>query len=853
MKNLNLAVGVTLKDKLSTGIKQISGNVDRATGSMRGMSGVMSTLGSKLDQLRDKARAAAEPFAKLKEQGDSLQSGGFNMALKGAAAVGVTVAPTFQAMNFEAALGEVATLTDMSVQELKKKYGSQILKLAADLGQDEGTVVSAMYQAISAGVSSDNVVGFLRDAGRSAIAGVTDVLTTTDLGTTIKNAFGVADTDMGKVWDVVFQTVKMGKTDVKQIAANFAQVGSSAAVAGVSLENVQATVAQLTLSGNQTSVAYTKIANTIAALSAPTDSAKKAFSRLGVVVNAETLKNNDLVGTLGQIADKVQTLPFKQQAEYIADMFGDKESQNLFKDFMSNRAAYENMVGSMKNSSGAASGAADKMMSTSRMAYNQLKQELRNVTIEVGDKLLPVMVSGVQHVKAFLGPVVDLARAHPQLATGIVATVAGAGALMVTLGTLGMVAGTVMKGFATYGTILEGVKDGWGKVSNAVSTFKKINVTGVIKNINGSLVRTLGIQKAMDAIRYRGGFFNAVRYQAMLTRYKMLEASGSFKAWTAAQAGSVRTNLLTVTGLRNIAKTAGGGLVSGLKAGAMAMRAMSLAFITSPVGLAVAGIALAAGLIYKYWGPISGFFKGLWTGITQAMAPIMPQVRAVGAVFMAVLNPIITPLKAIYGWIKNLIKPVDDVGGAAQNLGVRWGQVIGGMLSAVLGLPLKMFQAGANIVKSIVGGIQSVATAPVKAVTGIVQKVRNLLPFSPAKAGPLTDIHRIKLIETVAGSIKPDSLVKKVSGVMSAVRPELEGGQAINPAAVMSKSVAVKGQAAPSGGAGGSVVINYNPQVTVQGGGADIKAQVMAALKEHAADLQKLMNNQKAQTARLEY
>jgi TP901 family phage tail tape measure protein len=44
-------------------------------------------------------------------------------------------------------------------------------------------------------------------------------------------------------------------------------------------------------------------------------------------------------------------------------------------------------------------------------------------------------------------------------------------------------------------------------------------------------------------------------------------------------------------------------------------RVMALAVMSNPIGLAIAGIALAAGLVIKYWEPIKGFFSGIWGGI----------------------------------------------------------------------------------------------------------------------------------------------------------------------------------------------------------------------------------------------
>ena len=42
---------------------------------------------------------------------------------------------------------------------------------------------------------------------------------------------------------------------------------------------------------------------------------------------------------------------------------------------------------------------------------------------------------------------------------------------------------------------------------------------------------------------------------------------------------------------------------------------------------------------------------------------------------------------------------------------------------------------------------------PVELVKNMLQKVRNLLPFSPAKDGPLKDLHRVRIVETLTETI----------------------------------------------------------------------------------------------------
>ena len=44
--------------------------------------------------------------------------------------------------------------------------------------------------------------------------------------------------------------------------------------------------------------------------------------------------------------------------------------------------------------------------------------------------------------------------------------------------------------------------------------------------------------------------------------------------------------------------------------------ALNTLFLTNPIGLAIAAIGLAVGLIYTYWEPITAFFKGLWDSVS---------------------------------------------------------------------------------------------------------------------------------------------------------------------------------------------------------------------------------------------
>lgn len=97
-----------------------------------------------------------------------------------------------------------------------------------------------------------------------------------------------------------------------------------------------------------------------------------------------------------------------------------------------------------------------------------------------------------------------------------------------------------------------------------------------------------------------------------------------------------------------------------------ALRFLTTSLLTNPIGLAIAGIAVAALLIYKYWNPIKAFFAGLWDGIKAGLAPLMSAFSTIGSYISPVIN-----------WFKNLFNITQVGEGNARSLG----QTVGGFLA----------------------------------------------------------------------------------------------------------------------------------------------------------------------------
>src|SRR5690625_7855885 len=68
---------------------------------------------------------------------------------------------------------------------------------------------------------------------------------------------------------------------------------------------------------------------------------------------------------------------------------------------------------------------------------------------------------------------------------------------------------------------------------------------------------------------------------------------------------------------------------------------------------------------------------------------------------------------------------------------------IKGALKVVTGMGSSFKEAGGKIISMIADGIKGAASKVTGAAKDLMGKVRNLLPFSPAKDGPLTDVDQL--------------------------------------------------------------------------------------------------------------
>nr|MBP7212345.1 hypothetical protein [bacterium] len=115
------------------------------------------------------------------------------------------------------------------------------------------------------------------------------------------------------------------------------------------------------------------------------------------------------------------------------------------------------------------------------------------------------------------------------------------------------------------------------------------------------------------------------------------------------------------------------------------------------------------------------------------------------------------------------------------------------------------------------------------------QIIRDHLPHSPAKTGPLKDLHKVKISETIASAIKPLPIVAAMNKALSF------------------KSLPLKAQSRGVNSGGGSTVIHYNPIITMSGAKQGVKDDFLALLKKHKEEILTMVRKENERKMRLAY
>lgn len=140
---------------------------------------------------------------------------------------------------------------------------------------------------------------------------------------------------------------------------------------------------------------------------------------------------------------------------------------------------------------------------------------------------------------------------------------------------------------------------------------------------------------------------------------------------------------------------------------------------------------------------------------------------------------------------------------------------------------------GVALMRTFAIGIRNGANEAIAATREVVGEIRDYLPHSPAKRGPLSDLNKVRFSETLATAIKPGPAVRATERVVAGMRgvlSDFSGPLNVQPNRPLTAGL-------PGGNSGNtSVSVNFSPVINVAGN-AD-KTTMHGVMQQVMAELQ---------------
>lgn len=347
------------------------------------------------------------------------------------------------ASEYETSVAKVSTLADpnqMSIGDMS----SELLELSQKTGQAATNLAEAEYQALSAGVATKDAAAFVEKANELAVGGFTEQSTSVDILTTALNAYQLEVSETNRISDVLINTQNKGKTTVDELAQNMGRVIPSAAAYNVEIEDLSAAYAILTANGIATAESTTYLKGMFNELgdtgSTVSETLKEETGKSFAQLKEEGNSLGDIIGILSNSVNG--------NATAFANLWSSQEAGiGALSLLTSGTEKYNSVLESMKNSTGTAAEAYEKMTNTSEHTAKAVQTAGTNFQIAVGNAMLPATNKFNEALASVLNGLTTFVNNHPGVVKAISAIAVGVG--VVTAAVVGYTAATKLAKVAT--------------------------------------------------------------------------------------------------------------------------------------------------------------------------------------------------------------------------------------------------------------------------------------------------------------------------------------------------------------------------------------------------------------------
>lgn len=286
------------------------------------------------------------------------------------------------AQEFEHSMKEVSTISTMVTNDFDG-ISEKVVELSKQVPDTATGLSRALYQIVSAGYDSAKAMEILTVAAHGAVAGVTDTFTTADALTGIMNAYGDSAGRASDIMDRLFTIVRLGKTNMKEIAPAITNVTGIASQAGLAFDDLAAAYA-LGTKTLKTDIFTSALRGMLTSVIKPAQEAIEKAKELGIQFDIAAIKTKGLGGFMADLMQKTGG-----NVDSIAKLFPNVEGlAGVLSIAGENGEKFAEALANIKAGTGSAEVAYAKMMES---FTNQRKVLANNINAELkplGDALL---------------------------------------------------------------------------------------------------------------------------------------------------------------------------------------------------------------------------------------------------------------------------------------------------------------------------------------------------------------------------------------------------------------------------------------------------------------------------------
>lgn len=661
--------------------------IDNLTGPMAGVRSSVDGTVSKLQKVNSTLGSVAKTGAVMQEVGSQI--------------TGAVLSPVEATFETRRAIGELASLgvKDLgAVEDAARAFSDQWA------GTTKADFIAAAYD-IKSGIATLSDEGVAEFTSLAALTAKATKSTAGEMTSLFATGYGVykgyyddmSDLEFGEMFSAgIAKSVQQFKTTGSEMASSIESLGASATNANVPLEEQLTILGMLqgTMSGGEAGTKY----------AAFIQSAAKGGEELGL----SFLDANNQLKSLPEILDQLRgkygdTIDAMEKQE-LASAFGTDEAVDLIDLLYNKTEDLQGNILTMYDALGSGTGVATEMANaineTEPERFERLTQRIQNVKESIGNSLLPTINDLMSTGEQVLTKVGSWVEENQELVRVIMLVVLAIGGFLTIAGTvIAVVSGVgliITKTISGFKLLKAGFLLAKGALTPLIASVWSFTAALLANPVTWIVIGIVALIAALVLLYNKCEWFrNGVNAIIDFFKEKLgaaLEVVTSIFSGIGNVIGSVMgaakaTVSQNLDNMRSAYESHGGGI-----------RGVAAAAIEGVKGIYTAGFSFLDNLT---GGKLTEIKNKFVTSVSNIASGVAERFTAVKTAFTNGINA-----------AKNIVSNA-----------VNW-----------------FFESGKRVISTFANGIKSAFTGAVDAVKGGLQKIRNLLPFSDAKEGPLSTL-----------------------------------------------------------------------------------------------------------------